>query len=62
MDGFFFEGTGESGEGGFGEGFVGVESAGAEVVEGLLHHQRVQADFDLLAAEQAPGLSGELGD
>ncbi|MBY0502348.1 MAG: hypothetical protein K2X03_00460 [Bryobacteraceae bacterium] len=62
MDLFFLEGAGETGEGCLGEGLVGVESAGAEVMEGLLHHQRVQADFDLLAAEHAPRLGGKLRD
>ena len=56
------EGDGESGVGIFGEGFFGVETLGVEVVDDLLEGEFLEADFDVLGAEDAPGVGGELGD
>jgi len=55
------EGEGESGVGVLSESFGGVVAFGFEVVDGLLQEEFLEADFDLLGAEDAPGVGGELG-
>ena len=54
------EGEGESGVGIFFQGLGGGVSFGFEVVDGLFEEELVEADFDLLRAEDAPGVGGEL--
>ncbi len=55
------EGESESTIGVFVEGLVGFEAGGFEVMDDLLQEQVLQGDFDLLGAEDAPGVGGELG-
>ncbi len=55
------EGEGEPGVGVLGEGFGGVVAFGFEVVDGLFEEEFLEANFDLLRAEDAPGVGGELG-
>ena len=54
------EGEGEPGVGVLLEGFVGRVALGLEFVDGLLEQHLLEADFDLLGAEDAPGVGGEL--
>ena len=56
------EGESEAGVGVFREGLVGGEALGFQVVDDFLEEYFLEADFDLLAAEGAPGVGGELGD
>ena len=46
----------------FGEGALGGEALGLEVVDDFLEEDLLEADLDLLGAEGAPGVGGELGD
>ncbi len=52
----------EPGEGIFGQGALGPVSALFQVVNLLLEEKVVQTDFDLLRAEDPPGVRGELVD
>jgi len=62
VGGVGFEGEGEPGVGVFGEGFLGVEALAVEVVDEFFEEDLLEADFDLLGAEDAPSVGGELGD
>ncbi len=55
------KGEGESGVGVLSESFGGVVAFDFEVVDGLFQEEFLEADFDLLGAEDAPGVGGELG-
>jgi hypothetical protein len=60
--GLGLEGEGESGVGVIDEGFLGAVALRFEVVDRFLEEEFLEADFDLLGSQDAPGLSGELGD
>ena len=62
VSGIGLEGEGKAGVGAFGEGILGVEALTLEVVDEFLEEDLLEADFDLLGAEDAPGVGGELGD
>ena len=54
------QGEGEAGVGVFGESFLGVVALGFEIVDDLFEEELLEADLDLLGAEDAPGVGGEL--
>jgi len=56
------EGEGEAGVGIFGEGFARGVASSFEIVDDFLEEHFLEADFDLLGADGAPGVGGELGD
>ena len=56
------QGEGETGVGIFGKGLLGGVALAVKVVDDLLEEEFLEADFDLLGTQDAPGVGGELGD
>ena len=54
------KGEGEAGVGVFAHGFAGAVALFFEVVDDLFEEHFLEADFDLLRTENAPGVGGEL--
>ena len=57
---FWLQGEGEAGVGVVAHGFVSVISLFFEAMDNLFEEHFLEADFDLLGAEDAPGVGGEL--
>ena len=57
---FWLKGEREAGVGVFAHGLVSVVALFFEVMDDLFEEHFLEADFDLLGAEDAPGVGGEL--